>query len=61
MVDKTATQAEELRSRRGRDPRTGRFLPKPTPPAMRVVEKGAWNYREVTGRRVTPPEQNRSR
>jgi hypothetical protein len=46
-MEKPSDPVQRLRESTIREAGTGRVLEKPLAPAMRVVEKGGWTYREV--------------
>ena len=46
-MEKPSDPVQRLRESTIREAGTGRVLEKPPAPAMRVVEKGGWTYREV--------------
>jgi hypothetical protein len=46
-MEKPSDPVQRLRESTIREAGTSRVLEKPPAPAMRVVEKGAWTYREV--------------
>jgi hypothetical protein len=62
-VRSTETPSDPVQQLRGstiREAGTGRVLEKPPAPAMRVVEKGGWTYREVR-QATSRPEQRDGR
>ena len=57
-MEKPSDPVQRLRESTIREAGTGRVLEKPLAPAMRVVEKDGWTYREV--RPATPRRSSRA-
>ena len=57
-MEKPSDPVQRLRESTIREAGTGRVLEKPPAPAMRVVEKGAWTYREVCPGSPRPEQPN---